>query len=38
MKLQSDDQICCRNATGVSFYRMSFIKVPLCQSKFGRKG
>ncbi len=38
MKLQTDDQICCRNATDVSFYRKSFIKVPLCRSKFGRKG
>ena len=32
MKLQIDDQICCRNATDVSFYQKVFIKVSLYQS------
>jgi hypothetical protein len=32
MKLQIDDQICCRNATSVSFYRKVFIKGSLYQS------
>lgn len=32
MKLQIDDQICCRNATSVSFYQKVVIKVFLYQS------
>ena len=38
MKRQTDDQSCCSNATGVSFYSTVFIKVSLFQSNFSRKG
>jgi hypothetical protein len=32
MKLQTEDQCCCRNATGVSIYHDALIKVSLYQT------